>query len=468
MIRKDMVIMNLGKLMSFKKSIVLICLLFIALSAYAVNFTASLQRFLNEEKQTVFQINYKVLNSQINFVKTKQGYIANLDVTINLLLNGKIAANDNFPYNIGANTEGIAKSDAHYTLDKISMTLTRDDLQAQLIIKDKNTNQSNEVVFDLITLKTDALMSDIEICQSVKEDKTKNLELFHRGDYLYYVDPVPVFSNNQDSLYFYYELYNLAENANISEKIEITSNDSIVYQTNNAFTYASSAQMPYRTIPLQGLDEGFYKMAITVSDNDVENTKFATFSVKKAHHNITRIFDDDEEEFLLIGYFLSTKEKKQWKKLNENGKKNFIDRFWKTRNPNPQSEENAFLQEIKKRVDHANWKYSHFDKGWTSDMGRIYIKYGEPNEENSYTTDLSAKYSKKDYKVWKYNQGSRIYMFMDMFNSGRNTLIYSKNDYSEKTDPNWRSFFEKNWDASIIDETSDSTSSQENDSGWGW
>ena len=101
-------------------------------------------------------------------------------------------------------------------------------------------------------------------------------------------------------------------------------------------------------------------------------------------------------------------------------------------------------------------------------MGRIYIKYGEPNEENSYTTDLSAKYSKKDYKVWKYNQGSRIYMFMDMFNSGRNTLIYSKNDYSEKTDPNWRSFFEKNWDASIIDETSDSTSSQENDSGWGW
>ncbi|MDX9869954.1 MAG: hypothetical protein RBS92_04440, partial [Candidatus Cloacimonadales bacterium] len=80
--------------MSFKKSIVLICLLFIALSAYAVNFTASLQRFLNEEKQTVFQINYKVLNSQINFVKTNQGYIANLDVTINLLLNGKIAAND--------------------------------------------------------------------------------------------------------------------------------------------------------------------------------------------------------------------------------------------------------------------------------------------------------------------------------------------------------------------------------------
>ena len=119
-------------------------------------------------------------------------------------------------------------------------------------------------------------------------------------------------------------------------------------------------------------------------------------------------------------------------------------------------------------MEHANWKYSHYDKGWTSDMGRIYIKYGEPNEQNNYVTDLSAKYSRKDYVVWKYNYGSKIFMFMDMYNSGRYAFIYSKNDFFENTDTNWRSFFEKGWDASIIDETSDSSSPNENDSGWGW
>ncbi|MCB5250423.1 MAG: GWxTD domain-containing protein [Candidatus Cloacimonadales bacterium] len=473
MIRKDMDIMNLGERQIFKKCILLVALLSFAFSAYAVNFNASVQRFLNEEKQTVFHINYKVFNNQLKFVQTKQGYIASLDVTINLLLDGQIVASDNYPYNIGAATEGIAKSATHYAMDKISLTLTRDDLIAQLIIKDKNSGDTNEIQLDLFTIEDEALMSDIEVSQNVTKDSSKALELFHRGEYLYYVDPIPIFFNTQDSLYFYCELYNLIEDngyKSITENISIIKGDSVYFHDSNSLNFEDELREPYKTVPIKGLEEGFYQLVYDVQDHNSgkQYSKRTSFSIAKVHYNISRLFEDDDEEFQLISYFLSNKEKKQWRKLNETGKKNFIDRFWKSRNPNPGSEENEYLLTIQKRVEHANWKYSHYDKGWTSDMGRIYIKYGEPNEQNNYVTDLSAKYSRKDYVVWKYNYGSKIFMFMDMYNSGRYALIYSKNDFGEKTDPNWRSFFEKGWDASIIDETSDSSSPNENDSGWGW
>ena len=61
----------------------------------------------------------------------------------------------------------------------------------------------------------------------------------------------------------------------------------------------------------------------------------------------------------------------------------FITAFWKRRNPNPGSPENAFKEEHYRRIAYAN---EHFDAnvpGWKTDRGRIYIIYGPPNSVES-------------------------------------------------------------------------------------
>jgi GWxTD domain-containing protein len=72
----------------------------------------------------------------------------------------------------------------------------------------------------------------------------------------------------------------------------------------------------------------------------------------------------------------------------------FIAEFWKSRDPDPGTEENEFEQEFEERVRYANMWFGAFNPdrgrdspaarhskdGWNTDRGRIYIVLGPPEE----------------------------------------------------------------------------------------
>jgi GWxTD domain-containing protein len=60
-------------------------------------------------------------------------------------------------------------------------------------------------------------------------------------------------------------------------------------------------------------------------------------------------------------------------------RENFIEEFWKRRNPTPDTVENEFKEEHYRRIAYANEHFSTGIPGWKTDMGRIYIVYGPPD-----------------------------------------------------------------------------------------
>lgn len=466
MIRKDLEIMNSEIQKIFKKSLVTLLFIVSLGSLFSLNFNASLNRFLNDKKQTNFEINYKVLNDQLQFIKSEKGYIATLDVNFKILRGDKELVNKDFSYLAGALTEAQTKSPNYYTLDKLGVTLTKDDLKAVVSITDRNSKQQATQTFDLKTISKTSLCSDIEISQNIKPDSTTYLQKFHRGDLLFYVDPVPVFTSIQDSLYLYYEAYNIAPNTDslfkFYEEIKITKGDSCFFVSQNQMQNDAMPCQIFRSIPIRGLLEGLYNIEVTIIDSTSNNTSKAvsSFSISKVHIPTTRIFPDNENEYKLLDYFFTSKDKRMWRKLTEDGKQNFLEKFWKKKDPTPKTEKNEFLEDIQKRIEYANWHWSHFDKGWTSDLGRIYLKYGAADQIIEKQTEVSSKFSKKDYKIWKYNYGSRVYIFMDIYNSGRFRLIYTKNDDTEKSDPEWKMYMGSAWDSSELENT------EFNDNSW--
>ena len=61
----------------------------------------------------------------------------------------------------------------------------------------------------------------------------------------------------------------------------------------------------------------------------------------------------------------------------------FLEKFWRERDPTPSTAENEARTEFFRRVHHANstWTRSAaLGKGMFSDMGRVYIRHGEPDE----------------------------------------------------------------------------------------
>jgi GWxTD domain-containing protein len=81
------------------------------------------------------------------------------------------------------------------------------------------------------------------------------------------------------------------------------------------------------------------------------------------------LFDaDDEDEFAVMP------PGEQERRLQE---------FWARRDPTPETAANEAYDTFRHRVDYANENYSRFggaQKGMFSDMGRVYIRYGEPSE----------------------------------------------------------------------------------------
>lgn len=86
-----------------------------------------------------------------------------------------------------------------------------------------------------------------------------------------------------------------------------------------------------------------------------------------------------------IGYVITPAERAAFKKLTTDEERDqFIEEFWRRRNPTPGSPENSFKEEFYRRIAYANEHYSSGIPGWRTDRGHIYIMYGPPDETTSH------------------------------------------------------------------------------------
>jgi len=59
----------------------------------------------------------------------------------------------------------------------------------------------------------------------------------------------------------------------------------------------------------------------------------------------------------------------------------YLQQFWASHDPSPETRGNELRTEFQRRVDYANRHFSAFgQKGMLTDQGRIYIRFGEPDE----------------------------------------------------------------------------------------
>ena len=86
-----------------------------------------------------------------------------------------------------------------------------------------------------------------------------------------------------------------------------------------------------------------------------------------------------------VDLILTQSERDAWKKLEtDDEREKFIEDFWRSRDPDPDTEENEFKQEFFERVAYANEHFSSGKPGRLTDRGRIYIKFGKPDEVESH------------------------------------------------------------------------------------
>lgn len=104
---------------------------------------------------------------------------------------------------------------------------------------------------------------------------------------------------------------------------------------------------------------------------------------------------------------------------DEDARKAYWEAFWKRRDPTPETPENEARDAFYQRVQYANQHFTTGGPGWKTDMGRIYIVYGRPDEvvRNPFNFDRPPE------EIWYYYRDRRTFVFVDRDGFGRYELV---------------------------------------------
>jgi GWxTD domain-containing protein len=94
---------------------------------------------------------------------------------------------------------------------------------------------------------------------------------------------------------------------------------------------------------------------------------------------------------------LTDEERSAWNKLKtDEEREQFIMIFWGHRDPDPDTEENEYKEQYYERVAYADEHFSSGKPGRLTDRGRIYIKFGKPDEIESHPS--GGPYERPSYE----------------------------------------------------------------------
>jgi GWxTD domain-containing protein len=125
-------------------------------------------------------------------------------------------------------------------------------------------------------------------------------------------------------------------------------------------------------------------------------------------------------------YIMRTEDWHRLKKASGPQQKKLFQEFWDKRNPLPDSDTNPLLKEFYRRVEYANEHFSNnIQPGWKTDLGRVYIIYGPPDDIYRNEGDLFS--NQPPYIIWTYYNLRLRFVFVDENNTGDYRLVSQEN-----------------------------------------
>lgn len=222
----------------------------------------------------------------------------------------------------------------------------------------------------------------------------------------------PLVNGNVDNLkefYVFFEVYN-AKNDNVinSYSFQITDkNENVVERGNLTYTLAPGINKCFEKIKASNLVYGDYVLDVK------DNATGELLAEKKFVNKMTGFPTNAKELDLMIDQLLYIATDDQLSKVesaktNEEKQKRFIE-FWKSKDPSPNTPKNELMIEYYRRIQTANERYSHYIDGWKTDMGMVYIIFGEPDNIERYPFQENTK----PYEVWYFYGANKEFVFVD-------------------------------------------------------
>ena len=262
----------------------------------------------------------------------------------------------------------------------------------------------------------------------------------------------PVLTPQSAKLGYYLELYPAqAESATVVVRVLKATGEPVIATPPQRVTVAAGGGVTQGLVDLAGLPAGRYLLEVKVAGRDSSLTRTAPFGmsgfetvataqtlVSSGEDLFSRMSEAQLDTlYMPLVYLMASQEQGVFSTLSLEGKRTWLRQFWAKREPTAGTARTAEREGFYQRIAEANRRYreggSSAVPGWRTDRGRIFIKYGPPDE----VLERRQSGSSPPYEVWKYTRARALkYVFMDLTRFGNYALIYT-DDRREPSRPNW-------------------------------
>lgn len=410
------------------------------------------KRYLDDNKNTRFVIDYQVPYKNLMFMSRGSGFVAELKVTLAIANADSVLLTKEFTNNIGVTRKyDVIQSNKSY-LDRISLTLAKSGFELRLRFDDLYSEKFFEWTYVTEQLDYSEKLSDLELLSSISPDTLNFSQKFQRAGRIHIPEPSGLIAREgQDSIYVFLEVYDLVSD-DAKAVLNVKKDDISYFITSRQID--NPEMLNYLLFPINAgnLDTGKYTATVSVTDGQEKVERTLEFFVTENVEQLYFLLEDPDEEYLLIRYIAPVKSTSNWRSMSKDAKRRYISSFWNDFALSRNMSVDALLKTYRARVDHSNSRFSHFEKGWKSDMGRIYIRNGPPSDIEKETTTDDTRFIRRDYQIWKYRGFNKaVYLFIDIQMNGNYKLVYVDNDENESTNLNWRRYLGKDFDDSLLD-----------------
>lgn len=245
----------------------------------------------------------------------------------------------------------------------------------------KRSGEVSGIVVDPNVVPAGLGISDIAFARHIQPDSTGTE--FTRSGLEIVPNPSRIYGLRLPELTAYVEVYDNREPGGLdtlmAEYLVLDGEGERVHGQTRVFVGQGSMWRKAFSIPLVGLMEGSYRLAVNIEDTRTmeKASTEGCFDIMWSMLSWDRSLEEGLEDLSLI---LSPEELEVVSELSPGERESYMRGFWKSLDPTPETVQNETLQEYYRRVKYANEHFSAYRRGMFTDQGRLYIKYGPADD----------------------------------------------------------------------------------------
>ena len=366
-----------------------------------------------DSNATRIRVYSKIAYDDLQFVKKEDHFLAKYELSITLFdERGNQIAGDIDNYEVTVPDFGLTNSRRLFSYAEKEFTAPPAEYELLISMMDHDSKQTRHWK-GKVTLPTywnkGLNMSTLILADSVQTDGNGNVHVA-------VPNVIGNFENEDDAIMAWFEIYskNQADSIKVSYRVLDLDEKAVVDQH---YWKRLSGRVTPEVIRIERnqLKSGRYvfEMMLGEGDNAIKQSKKISIHWMGMPSFATNMDDAIQQiKYIARGKDVDTIEKAE-------DKQEAFQKFWKEKDPSPNTEENELMEEYYRRVSHANQHFSSMMDGWKTDRGMVYIILGGPDDIERHPFEPDSK----PYIVWYYYQLNREFVFVDHTGFGDYRLL---------------------------------------------